>query len=57
MTSIVPAEAEKIVAAARVAQITALVKENQLITALVLFVLWQTGAILSASQYASGVMC
>jgi hypothetical protein len=57
MTSIVPGEAEKIVAAARVAQITALVKENQLITALVLFVLWQTGAILSAQQYVGGVMC
>lgn len=55
--SLPPAQAEKIVAAARVAQITALVKENQLITALCLFVLWQTGAILSASQYASGVMC
>ncbi len=55
--TVVPGEAEKIVTAAKVAQITALVKENQLITALCLFVLWQTGAILSASQYASGVMC
>ena len=55
--SVNPAEAEKIVAAAKLAQLTALVKENQLITALVLFILWQTGAILSASEYASGVMC
>ena len=57
MTSVNPAEAEKIVAAAKAAQIYALVKENQLITALVLFVLWQAGAFVSAYEYSSGVMC
>lgn len=57
MPSVNPAEAEKIVAAAKAAQIYALVKENQLITALVLFVLWQAGAFVSAYEYTSGVMC
>ncbi len=52
-----PETVEKTVAAARVAQLAALVKENQLVTALVLFCLWQTGALFSAQQYASGVMC
>ena len=57
MVNVNPAEAEKIVAAAKMAQIYALIKENQLITALCLFVLWQAGAFVSAYQYTSGVMC
>jgi len=48
---------EKLATAARAAQLASLVKENQLITALVLFVLWQAGAFLTAQQYAAGVMC
>ncbi len=48
---------EKIASAARAAQIVALVKENQLVTALCLFVLWQTGAFLSAYSYVQGGMC
>jgi hypothetical protein len=43
--------------ATRWAQLVTLVKENQLVTALCLFVLWQTGAILTMSQEVSGVMC
>ncbi len=42
---------------ARFAQIIALVKENQLVTALCLFILWQTGALLAVSDQVSGVMC
>jgi len=42
---------------ARFAQIVTLVKENQLVTALCLFILWQTGALLSAAEQVSGVMC
>jgi hypothetical protein len=42
---------------AKVAQIIALVKENQLVTALCLFVLWQTGALISAFGYVQGGMC
>lgn len=50
-------EPETVVEATRAAQMIALVKENQLVTALVLFALWQAGAFISASQYVSGVMC
>lgn len=50
-------EADKVVAAAKFAQIATLVKENQLVTALVLFVLWQSGAILSAYSTAGGAIC
>ncbi len=41
----------------QVKQIVDLVKENQLVTALVLFVLWQTDVLLSATQYVQGGMC
>ncbi len=43
--------------AAKAAQLLTLVKENQLVTALALFLLWQVGAFYSAQQYAAGVMC
>jgi len=39
------------------AQLIALVKDNQLTTALVCFLLWQIGALASAQSYAAGVMC
>ncbi len=42
---------------ARAVQIANLIRENQLISALVLFVLWQAGAFYSAQTYAAGVMC
>jgi hypothetical protein len=48
---------EQTLSAAKAAQILSLVKENQLVTALVLFLLWQVGAFYSAQQYAAGVMC
>lgn len=57
MTVIDPQNAEKIVGAAKAAQLLALIKENQLVTALCLFILWQAGALLSAYEYTSGVMC
>jgi hypothetical protein len=41
----------------RTAHLIALVKENQLTTALVCFLLWQIGALASAQSYAAGVMC
>ncbi len=43
--------------AAKMAQIMHFIKENQLITALGLFCLWQTGAFLSAYSYVQGGMC
>jgi len=48
---------EQVAATARAAQLLALIKENQLVTALVLFILWQTGALLSVSSQIGGVMC
>ena len=39
----------------KVAQLICLVKENQLITALVLFVLWQAGAISQVVSTVGGV--
>lgn len=53
----VPSPVEKAVDAARAAQLIALIKENQLVTALVCIVLWQIGALASAQSYAAGVMC
>ncbi len=55
MTAAKPVESA--ITAAKAAQILTLVKENQLVTALVLFLLWQVGAFYSAQQYAAGVMC
>ncbi len=52
-----PQTADKVVAAAKMAQIMQLIKENQLVTALVLFVLWQSGALLSAYSTAGGAIC
>lgn len=46
-----------VIDAAKTAQLVSLVKENQLVTALVLFCLWQVGAFYSAQQYAAGVIC
>lgn len=48
---------KQVIDAAKMAKIVALVKENQLLTALVLFVLWQAGAFLQAYEYSAGVMC
>ena len=52
-----PATADKIVTAARAAQIIQLIKENQLFTALALFILWQSGALLTAYSTAGGAIC
>lgn len=52
-----PHAAEKVIAAAKMAQIIQLVKENQLVTALVLFLLWQSGALLTAYSTAGGAIC
>ncbi len=48
---------DKVLAVAKAAQIATLVKENQLVTALVLFILWQSGALLSAYSTAGGAIC
>lgn len=51
MTS-VPEHLEKVVPLAKGAQIIQLVKDNQLFTAVILFVLWQAGAVAQAAEYA-----
>jgi len=53
----VPPAIEKTLAAARTAQIVEYVKNNQLLTAVCLYVLWQTGAFLMAYNTVSGAVC
>ncbi len=50
--STIPAKA---VDATRIAQILALVKDNQMLTAIVVFLLWQAGAIAQAATVIGGV--
>lgn len=52
-----PEVVEKAIDLSRYAQLIAFVKENQLLTALGLFILWQTGALLSAVSYVQGGVC
>lgn len=46
---------QKAVDATRIAQILNLVKENQMLTAVVVFLLWQAGAIAQAATVIGGV--
>ena len=55
MSAIPSKPAEAVEASVRIAQIVSLVKNNQLVTALLLFILWQAGAIATAVEYAGGV--
>jgi hypothetical protein len=48
---------EKAVTAAKAAQIAQLIKDNQMLTAACLFILWQAGAFMSAYGYIQGGMC
>ncbi len=57
LMSNVPPASEKILAAARTAQIVEYVKNNQLLTAVCLYVLWQTGAFLYTYNTISGAVC
>jgi hypothetical protein len=57
MTTGTPVSADKVLDVARGAQIVQLIKDNQLVTALVCILLWQIGALASAQTYAAGVMC
>lgn len=47
-----PESVDKIAPLAKGAQIIQLVKDNQLITAVILFVLWQAGMVADAAAYA-----
>tara|TARA_B100000214_G_C23864198_1_gene579501 strand:+ start:511 stop:687 length:177 start_codon:yes stop_codon:yes gene_type:complete len=57
MKPVTPETVESAIDATKWAQILTLVKENQLFTALVLFCLWQSGALLSAYSTAGGAIC
>lgn len=57
MVKITPETVEKTAAAVKTAQIIQLIKDNQLMTALALFVLWQAGAFVQAYSYVQGGMC
>lgn len=57
MVKLTPETVEKTAAAVKTAQIIQLIKDNQLMTALVLFVLWQTGTFIQAYSYVQGGMC
>ena len=46
---------QKAIDAGKAAQIAQLIKDNQLMTAIIVFVLWQAGAIAQASTYIGGV--
>jgi len=50
-----PAAADAAMGGLKVAQLICLIKENQLVTALVLFVLWQVGAISQGISAVGGV--
>jgi hypothetical protein len=52
-----PDVAQKAINTARLAQIMHLVRENQLLTAAALFILWQSGALLTAYSTAGGAIC
>ncbi len=52
-----PESVQTAVTAAKAAQLVQLIRENQLVTALVLFCLWQSGALLTAYSTAGGAIC
>lgn len=53
----VPSAVTDAVKLAKTAQILHYVKENQLLTAVCLFVLWQAGAFIAAASQVQGVVC
>ena len=46
---------EKAVSAAKIVQIGQLIKDNQILTAVIVFVLWQAGALANAVSFIGGV--
>ncbi len=50
-----PLVPEKAVNAARMAQIGQLIKDNQIVTAVIVFVLWQAGTLSAGLAYLGGV--
>lgn len=52
-----PPAVEEALEVTRLAQIICLIKENQLLTAAGLFILWQTGVLLTFSSEVGGAIC
>jgi len=52
---VAPKVPEPVIASAKVAQIVQLIKDNQLLTAALLFISWQMGLMAQASQAIGGV--
>jgi hypothetical protein len=50
-----PLAPDKAASAAKIAQIGQLIKDNQLVSAVVVFVLWQAGALAHAATFVGGV--
>jgi len=46
---------EKAVTAAKLAQLSQLIRDNQLVSAVIVFVLWQAGALANAVTFIGGV--
>ena len=57
MASVPPKVLDQAIDATKWVQIVTLVKENQLLTALGLFVLWQAGVLISISNEVGAVIC
>jgi hypothetical protein len=53
--SVLPEKIPSATASLKVAQIVNLVKENQLLTAAIVFIAWQIGIVADATTYVSGV--
>lgn len=53
----IPLDIEKTMSIAKAAQIAAFVRENQILTAVVLFALWQAGIFFTAIDHAQGAIC
>jgi len=52
----VPSELPSATASLKLAQIVTLIKENQLLTAAIVFIAWQIGLVADATSYVGG-MC
>ena len=56
MSGILPEKIPSATASLKVAQILTLIKENQLLTAAIVFIAWQLGVVADATSYVGG-MC
>ena len=55
MSNVQPPPKDMVLSSFKVAQIIQLIKDNQLMTAAILFIAWQIGLFAEAAAYAGGV--